>query len=289
MDRSRLRRPNSYIIAKISADVIISLSHKSIFFAVPKTGTQSIRQALTPHLGEGDWQQHALLGRAWLPIPELAASGHGHLSVCDVAPLLPSEIWNTYFKFAFVRNPFERFVSAYVFLFRKSFAADHAPERITTDMKSALGRTKFRQRILIAPQCQFLEDSEGTLALDFVGRFECLEADFEAVCRKPASKVHFRGPIQAITRTFPSIAMTNFTLWLQRSMRGTYSDSATVFRRRDPRRMPNASLGANPIKLLKGGIAFRHMTFHQFTRQDAQAIKGDGKIVQLFNRHIDVR
>lgn len=164
--------------------MIISHAHRFIFFAVPKTGTQSIRQALSPHLAEDDWQQHALFGQARLPIPELAARRHGHLSVCDVAPLLPTEVWNKYFKFAFVRNPFERFVSAYVFLFREAISADHSPEKIIGNMKAALHRPRFRRRVLIEPQSQFLEDREGTLALDFIGRYERLEEDFERVCQR---------------------------------------------------------------------------------------------------------
>ena len=169
---------------------------------MPKTGTQSIRQALGPHLAEGDWQQHALFGQARLPIAELAARGHGHLSVCDVAPRLPTEVWSTYFKFAFVRNPFERFVSAYVFLFRNSISPDHSPEEMIGDMKAALARRRFRQRVLIQPQSQLLEDREGKLAVDFIGRYERLEADFEDVCQRlgihaslpranPSDHVHF--------------------------------------------------------------------------------------------------
>ena len=182
--------------------MIISHAHRFIFFAVPKTGTQSIRQALGPHLAEGDWQQHALFGQARLPIAELAARGHGHLSVCDVAPLLPTEVWSTYFKFAFVRNPFERFVSAYVFLFRNSISLDHSPEELNEDMKAALHRRRFRQRVLIQPQSQLLEDREGKLAVDFIGRYENLEAEFEDVCQRlgiqaslprtnPSEHVHF--------------------------------------------------------------------------------------------------
>ena len=163
--------------------MIISHAHKFIFFAVPKTGTQSIRQALSPHLAPDDWQQHALFGQARLPIPELAAREHGHLGVCDVAPLLPAEIWESYFKFGFVRNPFDRFVSAYVFLFRKSLQGqDQTPQDLTGDMKSALGRHRFRRRVLIQPQSDLLEDRDGALALDFIGRYERLETDFQEVC-----------------------------------------------------------------------------------------------------------
>ena len=164
--------------------MIISHAHRFIFFAVPRTGTWSIREALAPHLAQDDWRQHALHGRAKLPIPELAAHRHGHLSLRDVAAHLPTDVWKTYFKFAFVRNPFERFVSAYVFLLRATLSENHSPRDVTQGMKTALGRQRFRRRILIQPQCHFLEDSEGRLGIEYIGRYERLEADFAQICRQ---------------------------------------------------------------------------------------------------------
>ena len=166
------------------ARVIISHAHKFIFFAVPKTGTQSVRQALAPHLAKDDWQQHALIGKAALPIPELAAKGHGHLGVRDVRPFLSERIWQSYFKFAFVRNPFERFVSAYLFLFRKRIPVGAAPRRVTQGMKAALARRQFKDRVLMRPQIELLEDARGALALDFAGRYERIERDFAEICRR---------------------------------------------------------------------------------------------------------
>jgi len=165
--------------------VIVSHAHRFIFFAVPKTGTQAVRQALSAHLGADDWQQHALYGQARLPIPALAAKGHGHLSVREVAPRIDRDTWESYFKFGFVRNPFERFVSAYFFLFRNSLAAEQRqPKRIAEGMKAALNRPKFRRRVLIVPQSELLTDADGRLALDRLGRHERLQADFDEIAQR---------------------------------------------------------------------------------------------------------
>lgn len=165
--------------------MIVSHAHRFIFFAVPKTGTQAVRQALSVHLGPDDWQQHALYGQARLPIAALAAKGHGHLSVREVGPRLDRDTWNGYFKFAFVRNPFERFVSAYLFLFRNSpVAKERGPTQITEGMKAALNHPKFRRRALIVPQSELLTDADGGLALDHLGRHERLQADFDEIAQR---------------------------------------------------------------------------------------------------------
>ena len=41
---------------------------------------------------------------------ELARLQHGHLSLEQVRPYLRPEEFGSFFKFAFVRNPFDRFV-----------------------------------------------------------------------------------------------------------------------------------------------------------------------------------
>ncbi|WP_273878138.1 sulfotransferase family 2 domain-containing protein, partial [Serratia liquefaciens] len=79
--------------------------------AVPKTGTHAVRQALREHLAEDDLEQVGLFVNRRFPWPRLAAIGHGHLALRQVRPYLGDETFGAYCKFAFVRNPFDRFVS----------------------------------------------------------------------------------------------------------------------------------------------------------------------------------
>ena len=91
--------------------MIVSHRHRFIFVAVPKTGTHSVRHALRGHLGPDDMEQARLFVEKQFPIPELAQLGHGHLSFEQVRPFLGEEVFQNYLKFAFVRNPFDRFIS----------------------------------------------------------------------------------------------------------------------------------------------------------------------------------
>lgn len=158
--------------------VIVSHAHRFIFFAVPRTGTHAVRRALEPHLAADDWRQQNLHGAARLPIPALAARRHGHLSVSEVRGHLHESVWRSYFKFAFVRNPFDRFVSACFFLHRGRPEFARAP---TLHMKRALSFTPFRRRVLIRPQRAMLDDGGGGLGVDYVGRFETLDASMDEI------------------------------------------------------------------------------------------------------------
>lgn len=161
--------------------MIVSHRHRFIFFAVPRTATHAVRTALAPELGPDDWQQQALFEDRRLPIPALAARRHGHLSVQDVMGHLDETAWRDYCKFAFVRNPFDRFVSAAFMLFRGD--PTFGPNA-TDRLKAALDRPRFRQRVLIRPQAEQLADASGAIAMDVLGRYETLDRDFAAICRR---------------------------------------------------------------------------------------------------------
>ena len=161
--------------------MIISHKHRFIFFAQPRTGTHAIRAALEPHLGPHDWQQQSLTRTVRLPVPELARIGHGHISLRQVQAHLPGEIWRDYFKFAMVRNPYERYVSACTFLNRRNpgYAGTE-----TAFMKSALMRERFRRRVLVRAQVELLVDEAGAVGMDFVGRYERLQHSFDQACER---------------------------------------------------------------------------------------------------------
>jgi len=98
--------------------MIVSLEHRFIFAAIPKTGTHAVRRALREHMGSQDMEQVGLFVQRKLPIPELAEIRHGHLTLQQVRRHLSAEDFDGFFKFAFVRNPFDRFVSYCAFMTR---------------------------------------------------------------------------------------------------------------------------------------------------------------------------
>lgn len=162
-------------------DVIISHKHRFMFFPVPKTGTHSVRGALRAHLGEDDLEQVGLFVHKRLPFPELAALNHGHLGVTQIKPIFGAERFTEYFKFAFVRNPYARFVSYCAFMSRQSQVFE---TQATAFMKHVIGELRPFDHVLFRPQHEMLCDENGELAMDFIGRVERMQADYDRVCER---------------------------------------------------------------------------------------------------------
>lgn len=161
--------------------MILSHRHRFIFFAVPKTGTHSVRRALRAHLGAEDQEQVGLFERKALPYPELAAIRHGHISAREAQPVLGPDVFGGYFKFAFVRNPFDRFVSYCAFISRDSGEFHAAPGAF---MRRILREASPQQAPLFRAQHEFLVDAEGRLAMDQIGRTEEMQDAYAAICRR---------------------------------------------------------------------------------------------------------
>ena len=161
--------------------MILSHRHRFIFFAVPRTATHAIRNALQPILGDDDWQQEALRLQVRSPLPQLARIGHGHVTVREAQAALPGDVWRRYFKFAVVRDPFDRYVSVCAMLNKRN--PDYAGKE-TVFMKRALRAPRFRQRVLVRPQASMLAGEDGEFGLDYIGRYESLQSSFAAICQR---------------------------------------------------------------------------------------------------------
>ena len=160
--------------------MILSYSLNFIFFAVPRTGTHSTREALRPYLKGEDWEQQVLHGSQLSPINEIARIGHGHITVQELRSVLKPGVWESLYKFAIVRNPFDRFVSVCSFLNRDNPEFKAHPSRW---MKAALERPRFRHRVLVRPQNDQLVDTDKEIRLDYIGRYENLQKSMDRIFR----------------------------------------------------------------------------------------------------------
>ena len=160
---------------------MICRPYQCLFVHIPKAAGQSIEQYFMDRLNL-DWEKdrdQLLLGDN--PDRSCGTEKLAHLSAEEYVRcghVEPAE-FESLFKFSFVRNPFERIVSEYRYrnyLRHRSFR-DFVLNRLP-------GKGWDDQYRHVMPQYDMLHDAREHLLVDFVGRFENLEADFAEVCRR---------------------------------------------------------------------------------------------------------
>lgn len=119
--------------------------------------------------------------------------GAGHYPISVFQEVFEPPLFDSYFKFAFVRNPWDRLLSAYRFLRRGGFnetdrrwARRHlAPYRDFREFVHGwVTPDNIASWIHFRPQVDFLSLANGKSGMDFVGRYEQLHTDFRRVCER---------------------------------------------------------------------------------------------------------
>jgi len=87
--------------------------------------------------------------------------------------------FKSYYKFSFVRNPWARAYSWFNNVIRDQVQQSHLGVTSEIDFKTFL--KKFGGTGMLKPQTYWLKSFNGELGVDFVGRFEHLKEDFQAV------------------------------------------------------------------------------------------------------------
>lgn len=114
----------------------------------------------------------------------------GHLSISDYELIFSREEFEKYFKFAFVRNPWDRLYSAYTFMKK---GGRHAGDQRWAerhllpydDFESFVEGWVTPENVQLSthfrPQSDYLLSATGENSVDFIGTFENLISDFNAV------------------------------------------------------------------------------------------------------------
>jgi len=159
------------------------ISHRCacIFVHVPKTAGQSIERFFL-RLHGLSWADRAPLLLRRNDDPARGPQRLAHLFAAEYVACghIGEAEFERYFKFAFVRNPWDRLVSEYRFRGGRRIGSFR---QFVQDAALPLDPhlDAFRH---LAPQVRYLYDRTGRLCVDFVGRFERLQDDFARVCER---------------------------------------------------------------------------------------------------------
>ena len=148
--------------------IMISHKHKFIFTHIPKTGGTSVEHSLKDYFEPNQWMHNDLVY---------------DLKKCS----------DNYFKFTFVRNPWDLVVSTYHYVWYSDVmewwrvGGRSKPWSFKKWIKSrhfTRPRGWKKNRCYRGDQLCWISSCDGELLVDFIGRFENLEEDFEIVCNK---------------------------------------------------------------------------------------------------------
>jgi len=163
---------------------------KCLFVHIPKAAGQSIESVFVERAGL-TWEERAPLLLRPNTEPSMGPPRLAHLTASEYVELgyVTEEQYKQYLTFSFVRNPWARVVSEYNYrrllgdkhyqCSFKTFLFKHFPKSGSDD--HALVQDYYRH---IIPQWQFLYDENGNQLVDFIGKFENLQADFNKVCQQ---------------------------------------------------------------------------------------------------------
>jgi len=180
--------------------MIISHKHKFIFMKTRKTAGTSVQETLTSICGEDDiiTPDVDTVGRN---IDKSCWEGHPHPHLFDVKQLVGNDIWNEYFKFVFVRNPFDLTVSRFFWNIngkgQKGYGLTKSEFNRWVDEFTSSSRFHDARYYSINLVYPFLIDknfvgsnhsminydlNKEHYDVDFVGRYESLQDDFNHIC-----------------------------------------------------------------------------------------------------------
>lgn len=188
--------------------MILSHTHKFIFFCSSKVGTTSMEEVLRP-LQEGAEYDFGSLEAGIVP---------KHIPPAVLRGTLRERVWNEYFKFVFVRNPWDWFVSQWFYNSVGSVEERASAENQPTGLLGRLRRgfppaEPLAAQSLIRPpgdgyrlrcedvdtvfellkrfkslpgrdglyQSNWVYDMDDRVIVDYVGRYETLDEDFAKI------------------------------------------------------------------------------------------------------------
>lgn len=178
--------------------MLISDSHQFIFIHVRKAAGTTLRKLLEPlslPFRHSRWQRFKSHARLVRDYQRYAFRPHEPLQTAQ--RVMPRQIFESYFKFAFVRNPWERLVSEYQYILQNP---DHHRHQRVSRLENFETYIHYQARRHDAHQYRQLSLLEGEPGLDFTGRVESFTHDWAVLCDQLGIEAdlpekHNQGPV----------------------------------------------------------------------------------------------
>jgi hypothetical protein len=171
------------IVSVMLMNMLVSSQQKFLFVHIPKSAGTSVTAALIEFSDQPEkiWINR-LLAKIGINVnwfgPFHWVRGRKHSTARQMKIMYSDSVFNDYYKFAFVRNPWALLVSYYHYI--KSNQQHHRSEKVKNidSFESYIHYEIKRNKI---NQSRFVTDTFGNDLVDFIGRFESLEKDLGVI------------------------------------------------------------------------------------------------------------
>lgn len=164
--------------------MLISHSKKFIFIHVYKVAGTSVNQAMGRYCLYSSSVRNPItkLKIALGVYPEIFVKDFpGHITAAELKKRIDAKIFNGYFKFAFVRNPWDWQVSLYHYALQDK---THHQHELTKAFGSFERYLEWRVQDDLRLQKDFVMDDQNNLLVDYIGKMENLQNDFDVICNR---------------------------------------------------------------------------------------------------------
>ncbi|SDM24968.1 Sulfotransferase family protein [Catalinimonas alkaloidigena] len=157
--------------------------HKFWFIDIPRTSSSSIKVELSHQFGPS-YGKTNLLEKKFAQ----KSAFKDHRTAQEMQQVLGRALWDEIFKFTLVRNPWDRMVSLYAYRRKKgTIPPDLSFRDLVLQFNSPrymLAHALHARHSYYYPQVDFLQDAQGKMMVDFVGRYENREEDLKVIAER---------------------------------------------------------------------------------------------------------
>ena len=160
---------------------MISHQHQCVFVHIPKTAGVSVETVFLENLGISDVNRIVLqLGMNRRSANRPINLSHLKAKEYVAWHFLSDELFDSYFKFAFVREPIARCISTYKYLGYSAFCT--FPLFVNRYLPALLDNPAISY--FVCPQWDYTHSAEGTQLVDHVGKFERVGDEFKELAER---------------------------------------------------------------------------------------------------------
>lgn len=160
---------------------MISHKHECIFIHIPKCGGTSLEQVI--------WPKPRQESDLWMGFVDKYHNRHQsgglqHLFARHILQEVGEQVFNRYFKFSIVRNPWDKAVSQFSYMKKREDLREFIDLKVTDSFKTYLEKIKRKAHVQWEEQYKFVLDDRGERMVDFLGRFETLQRDAGSILER---------------------------------------------------------------------------------------------------------